>query len=112
MRRPTMSDQPTPEPSVSAALADVLAHSGFRWEAIDPAWQRLFRAYVGDGMYRREVLDQKTRELCAVAALVVQNQPRALWKHVLAAREYGATREEVLEVVLQMSVYGGFPATL
>ena len=30
---------------------------------------------------------------------------------MLSAVDYGATQDEVIEVVLQMSVYGGFPAT-
>ncbi len=85
--------------------------SAFFWEAVDPAWHTLFRAYVHDGMYKRTVLDQKTRELCAVAALTVLNQQGALGRHLLSALDYGATIDEVLEVILQMSVYGGFPAT-
>ena len=85
--------------------------SGFRWEAIDDEWKALFNAYVGEGMYQRDVLDAKTRELCAIAALVVLNQQRILKKHILGALSDGATPAEVLEVCLQMSVIGGFPAT-
>ena len=85
--------------------------SAFFWEAVDPKWHELFQGYVERGMYRRSVLDQKTRELCAVAALTVLNQQGALGRHLLSALDYGATRQEVIEVILQMSVYGGFPAT-
>jgi 4-carboxymuconolactone decarboxylase len=107
-----MSIDPAPVSDVGAQLATLLANSPFRWEAIDPAWQTLFHDYVGGGMYRREVLDVKTRNLCAIAALVVLDRQRALQKHVLSALDEGATREEILEVVLQMSVLGGFPVTL
>jgi 4-carboxymuconolactone decarboxylase len=92
-------------------LGQQRARSAFFWDAVDPRWHELFEAYVRDGMYRREVLDQKTRELCAVAALTVLNQQGALGRHLLSALDYGATRDEVVEVILQMSVYGGFPAT-
>jgi 4-carboxymuconolactone decarboxylase len=85
--------------------------SAFFWEAVDPKWHELFQSYVERGMYRRDVLDQKTRELCAVAALTVLNQQGALGRHMLSALDYGASQDEVIEVVLQMSVYGGFPAT-
>ncbi len=85
--------------------------SAFFWEAVDPKWHELFDAYVHHGMYQRAVLDQKTRELCAVAALTVLNQQGPLGRHCLSALDYGATIDEVLEVILQMSVYGGFPAT-
>jgi alkylhydroperoxidase/carboxymuconolactone decarboxylase family protein YurZ len=85
--------------------------SAFFWEAVDPAWRELFQAYVERGMYRRTVLDPKTRELCAVAALTVLGHPGPLRRHILSALDCGASRAEVMEVILQMSVYGGFPAT-
>jgi 4-carboxymuconolactone decarboxylase len=107
-----MSTEPAPAANVGEQLAALLASSAFKWEAIDPAWQRLFHDYVGGGMYRREVLDAKTRDLCAIAALVVLDRQRSLQKHVLSALDDGCTREEILEVVLQMSVLGGFPVTL
>ena len=91
--------------------AQLLPSSGFYWEAVDPAWQALFHAYVAEGMYRREVLDQKTRELCAIAAIAVGGWSGVMRRHVLSALEYGASREEILEVLLQISVYAGFPAT-
>jgi 4-carboxymuconolactone decarboxylase len=78
----------------------------------DPEWAELFRVYVLDGMYEREVIDQKTRELCAVAALTVLDRPGPLQDHMKGAFRNGATMAEVLEVVLQASVYGGFPVTL
>jgi alkylhydroperoxidase/carboxymuconolactone decarboxylase family protein YurZ len=100
----------TSSPLRTAATAGS-ASGAFFWEAVDPQWHELFGAYVHQGMYQRRVLDQKTRELCAVAALTVLNQQGALGRHLLSALDYGATFDEVLEVVLQMSVYGGFPAT-
>ena len=107
-----MAADETRDSTYGEKLAAVMGSSGFRWDAIDPEWQAMFQAYVRDGMYQRDVLDPKTRELCAVAALVVLDRQRALRKHLLAALDYGATREEVLEVILQMSVLGGFPVTL
>ena len=83
----------------------------FNWEAVDEEWRALFREYIPAGMYSREVLDQRTRELCAVAALTVLNYQGQLKRHLLSALDRGATRQELVEVILQMSVYGGFPAT-
>ena len=80
-----------------------------RW---DEEYAQLFANFVYGGMYDREVLDQKTRELCAVAALVVLGRDVVLAPHMRAALRCGATPAEVAEVVFQMSVYGGFPATL
>ncbi len=79
-----------------------------RW---DEEYAQLFADYVYGGMYDREVLDQKTRELCAVSALVVLGRD-VLAPHMRAALRCGATPDELAEVVFQMSVYGGFPVTL
>ena len=106
-----MAESPPREERYGQLLERLIPTASFHWDAVDPEWQALFKAYVRDGMYERTVLDHKTRELCAVAALTVLNQQRALQKHLLAALDYGASRAEVLEVILQMSVYGGFPAT-
>lgn len=89
---------------IDAALARLRSH--------DAEWAELFRIYVLDGMYERSVLDQKTRELCAVAALTVLDRPGPLKDHIKGALRHGASNAEVLEVLLQASVYGGFPVTL
>jgi len=79
---------------------------------LDPEWAELFRVYVLDGMYVRNVIDQKTRELCAVAALTVLDRQGPLKDHIKGAFRQGATKQEVVEVIFQASVYGGFPVTL
>jgi 4-carboxymuconolactone decarboxylase len=63
-------------------------------------------------MYRREVLDQKTRELCAVAASTLLASPDQIASHTRAALRMGASVEETREAVIQMVVYGGFPRVL
>ena len=78
----------------------------------DAAWAELFRLYVLDGMYEREVLSQATRELCAVAALTVLDRPGPLSDHIKGALRNGASVAEVRESILQTSVYGGFPTAL
>jgi 4-carboxymuconolactone decarboxylase len=81
-------------------------------KAADPEFSQLFQRYVYGGMYDRDVLDQKTRELLAVAACTVLNALPQLDVHAKAALRVGATKEEVQEAILQMSVYGGFPYML
>ncbi|MDG2305415.1 MAG: carboxymuconolactone decarboxylase family protein [Candidatus Binatia bacterium] len=62
-------------------------------------------------LYTRTVLDDKTRELCTVAALTVQGFALPeLRVHVKGALNCGATRDEVVEVITQMTAYCGFPA--
>lgn len=62
-------------------------------------------------LYTRDVLDDKTRELCTIAALTVQGYSLAeLRIHIQGALNCGATPEEVVEVITQMIAYCGFPA--
>jgi 4-carboxymuconolactone decarboxylase len=62
-------------------------------------------------LYTRDVLDDKTRELCTVAALTVQGFALPELKvHVKGALNCGASREEIVEVITQMIAYCGFPA--
>ena len=63
--------------------------------------------------FNREGLDAKTRLLVTIAALTVlgaqaEPQLRLAIRHALEA---GATRREIAEVIWQMSLFGGVPAT-
>ena len=56
------------------------------------------------------VLDQKTKELCTVAALTVLGYASPQLKlHIDSAMRCGATEKEIVEVITQMILYGGFP---
>ena len=62
-------------------------------------------------LYRRNVVDDKTRELCTIAALTVQGFALPELKvHIKGALNTGSTREEILEIITQMIAYCGFPA--
>ncbi|MEW6444059.1 MAG: carboxymuconolactone decarboxylase family protein [bacterium] len=71
-----------------------------------------FFTHVFENLYARDVLTQRERELCAVAALCVLNRTQELRSHIIAAFRAGATRNEVAEVILQMSTYGGMPVSI
>ena len=81
-------------------------------EGWDPEFAQMFQRYVYGGMYERRVIDQKTRELCAVAACTVTNALPQLETHIKASIRVGATKREVIEVIMQMTVYCGFPCFL
>ena len=76
-----------------------------------------FAAYVvefpfGD-IYSRPGLGLRERELAVVAALcALGNATPQLKVHVGAALNVGCLPAEVVEVVMQMAVYAGFPAAL
>lgn len=64
-------------------------------------------------IYSRPGLDLKSREIATVAALTaLGNAQPQLKVHIHAALNVGCTREEVVEIMIQMAVYAGFPAAL
>jgi alkylhydroperoxidase/carboxymuconolactone decarboxylase family protein YurZ len=71
-----------------------------------------FINHVFGNLYARDVLTQRERELCAVAALCVLNRANELKSHIIAAVRAGAAKAEVAEVLLQMSTYGGMPVCI
>lgn len=87
---------------VIAALADIAPDLG-----------RYVIEYGFGDVYSRPGLDLKSRELATVAALTAigHAQPQ-LAVHLHAALNVGCTREELIEVIIQMSLYAGFPAAL
>jgi 4-carboxymuconolactone decarboxylase len=64
-------------------------------------------------IYSRAGLDLKSREIATVAALTaLGNAQPQLKVHIHGALNVGCTRQEVVEVIMQMAVYAGFPAAL
>jgi 4-carboxymuconolactone decarboxylase len=68
--------------------------------------------HVVGNLYARDVLSQRERELCAVAALCALNRGNELRSHIIAAIRTGASKAEISEVILQMSTYGGMPVCI
>jgi len=64
-------------------------------------------------VYSRPGLDLRARELATVAALTALGNARPqLEVHLHGALNVGCTRRELVEVIIQMAVYAGFPAAL
>ena len=82
-----------------------------RLNEISPEFARVNVEFPFGELYTRDILDEKTRELCTVAALTVQGFGLPELKtHVKGALNCGASRDEVIEVITQMIAYCGFPA--
>jgi 4-carboxymuconolactone decarboxylase len=74
--------------------------------------QYLIEFPFGD-IYSRPGLDLRTRELATIAALTaLGNAAPQLKVHLHAALNVGCSREEIVEIIMQMAVYAGFPAAL
>ncbi|HEV8308571.1 MAG TPA: carboxymuconolactone decarboxylase family protein [Methylomirabilota bacterium] len=82
------------------------------WRKFDKELARELSMFFTGKLYSREVLPQRQRELCAVAALTVLGRGPELRAHLHAALNVGATRQEVAEVIFQMVTYGGMPVVV
>lgn len=71
-------------------------------------------ATVYGGPYARDGVDFKTRQITTVAALATMGQQTRpqLKIHVKAALDAGWSPREISEIILQMALYGGFPAAI
>lgn len=64
-------------------------------------------------VYSRGALSLKEREVATVAALAaLGNAQPQLKVHLHGALNVGCSREEIIEIMIQMAVYAGFPAAL
>jgi 4-carboxymuconolactone decarboxylase len=80
---------------------------------IAPDLGRYTIEYPFGDIYSRNGLDLKSREIATVAALsAMGNAEPQLRVHINAALNVGCTPEEIVEIIIQMSVYAGFPAAL
>ncbi|RSZ36089.1 MULTISPECIES: carboxymuconolactone decarboxylase family protein [unclassified Variovorax] len=80
---------------------------------IAPDFGRLVIEFPFGDIYSRPGLDLRSREIATVAALTAMgNAAPQLKVHIHAALNVGVTRDEVVEVMMQMAVYAGFPAAL
>jgi len=78
-----------------------------------PELVRLAVEFAYGDIFSRPGLDKKYRQIATVAALTAMaNAPLQLKSHIEGALNVGFSREEVVEVIMQMAVYAGFPAAL
>ena len=81
-------------------------------EDIAPDLSRFVIEFPYSEIYTREELDLKTREICTVAALTVLGTIPQLKDHINAALNVGNSPTEIVEIIMQMSAYCGFPKSI
>ena len=74
------------------------------------AFQDLLTRYAWGEIWSRPGLDRRTRSVVTLAVLAALHHDTELAMHVRAARRNGLTRDEIVEVLLQVAVYAGVPA--
>jgi len=94
------------DPGAASELTD-------RLKDIAPDFARYIMEFPFGSIYTRPGLDWKSRELAVVAALTALGSAAPqLKEHLHRALRAGWTRQELVEVIMQMSVYAGVPAAL
>ncbi|MCD7935449.1 MAG: carboxymuconolactone decarboxylase family protein [Tannerellaceae bacterium] len=81
-------------------------------ESISPELARFIIEYSFGDVYSLPSLDNKTKEVAAVSSLIGQGAIPQLKVHLNGALNSGCSINEVKEIILQMSVYTGFPRSI
>ncbi len=70
-------------------------------------------AYCYGDIYSRKNLNMKMRQIATIAALVAMGtaKPQLVF-HIKAGLNVGLTQKEIIETIILMCVYAGFPAAL
>lgn len=80
---------------------------------IAPDFARYLIEFPFGDIYSRKGLDLRTREVAAIAALTaLGNAGPQLRVHIQAGLNVGMSKEEIIETIMQMAVYAGFPSAL
>jgi 4-carboxymuconolactone decarboxylase len=88
--------------NVVAALADIA-----------PDFANYMLEFPFGDIYCRPGLTLKDREIATIAALcALGNAAPQLKVHIEAGLNVGLTRAQIVEILMQMAVYAGFPAAL
>ena len=84
-----------------------------RLKSLNPDLAKFVMEFPYGDIYSRPELDIKSREIATIAALsALGNAPKQLKVHIECALNTGVKRQEIMEIILQMAVYAGFPAAI
>lgn len=100
-----------------AKLAEIDGDAGERviesLSDLAPDLGRYIVEFAFGDLYSRPGLDLRSREIATVAALAALGTARPqLEVHLGAALNVGCTKDELVEILLQIAAYAGFPASL
>src|SRR3990172_8874523 len=79
------------------------------WRSLEPEFERYVVGFLAGEIWARPRLPLKIRSLVTVAALGALGRKDGLALNIRMALNNGATRQEVLETLLQLAPYAGFP---
>jgi 4-carboxymuconolactone decarboxylase len=80
------------------------------WKAICPDFEAYVTEFLAGEIWSRPQLDLRTRSLVTIAALAATGRSLGLELNIRMALNNGASRQEIVETLLHLAPYAGFPA--
>jgi 4-carboxymuconolactone decarboxylase len=80
------------------------------WHEMCPDFEEYVIEFLAGEIWSRPRLDRRTKSLTTIAAVVALGRPLALDLNIRMALKNGATRQDIVETLLQIAPYAGFPA--
>lgn len=93
------------DPDLTEGLARALGD-------IAPDFARYTVEFPFGDVYARPGLDLRARQIATIAALATLGEQRQLEAHLRFALNIGVPRQELVEVLIQMAVYAGWPRAI
>ena len=83
-----------------------------KFRSLSPVFEKEAVSVVFGRTWSRSSIDLKTRSLCSIGILASLGRLNALKINFTLAMENGASLEEIVEALLQVAIYAGYPAAL
>lgn len=80
------------------------------WLALAPDFERYVVEFLSGEIWSRPKLDLRIKSLCTIAALAALGRQQGLELNIRMAINNGASPEEIVEALLHIAPYAGFPA--
>jgi len=80
------------------------------WRRLSPDFEHYVVEFLAGEIWARPGLDRKTKSLVTIAVLTALGRPHALELNIRMALRNGASEREILETLLHIAPYAGFPA--
>ncbi|MBI4529350.1 MAG: carboxymuconolactone decarboxylase family protein [Deltaproteobacteria bacterium] len=81
-----------------------------RWRKLSPDFERYVLEFLAGEIWSRTGLPLKVKSLCTITALAALGRAQGLELNIRMALNNGATRDEIMEALLHIAPYAGFPA--
>jgi 4-carboxymuconolactone decarboxylase len=80
------------------------------WRDICPDFEEYVVGFLSGDIWSRPQLDRRTKSLATIAALAALGRSLGLELNIRMALNNGATKQDIVETLLHIAPYAGFPA--